>query len=75
MSDTFIRLAGLSLGADEAELARQLGVTRGCLRHWKRKGAPRYARLALAALTAGLTADGAVAERAQAVRPRQPVKH
>ena len=75
MSDTFIRLAGLALGADEAELARQLGVTRGCLRHWKRKGAPRYARLALAALSAGLTADGAMKGNAPPVRARSPVKH
>ena len=31
-----------------------LEVSVGCLRAWKRKGAPRYARLALSALIAGL---------------------
>jgi hypothetical protein len=38
----------------DSELARRLEAAIGCLRSWSRKGAPRYARLALCALIVGL---------------------
>lgn len=57
MSDKVIQLARKRLGVTDRELARQLEVTVGCLRSWDRKGAPRYAQLALMALIAGLVPE------------------
>jgi DNA-binding transcriptional regulator YiaG len=55
--DKFVRYACETLVISESEIARQLGVTPGCLRAWSRRRAPRYARLALAALIVGLDPD------------------
>lgn len=41
----------------DAELANSLGVTLGCVRKWRRLGAPRYARLAVSAIRAKLEPD------------------
>jgi DNA-binding transcriptional regulator YiaG len=57
MPDMMIQRARTRLGVTDRELARQLGVTQGCLRSWDRKGAPRYAQLALLALMAGLVPE------------------
>jgi len=46
------------LDATDLDLARNLGVTVGCLRSWDRKGAPRYVQLAICALIAGIEAGG-----------------
>lgn len=43
-----------ALGTDRKGLARQLGLAVGSLRAWESRGAPPFARLALAALVAGL---------------------
>ena len=43
-----------SLATDRNGLARQLGLAVGSLRAWENRGAPPYARLALAALVAEL---------------------
>ncbi len=42
------------LRTDRKGLARQLGLAVGSLRAWENRGAPPFARLALAALVAGL---------------------
>jgi DNA-binding transcriptional regulator YiaG len=57
MPDKTIQLARRQLRLDNRDLARQLGVTEGCLRSWDRKGAPQYAKLALLALMAGLVPE------------------
>ena len=57
MPDLMIQRARTQLGLADRELARQLGVTLGCLRNWDRKGAPRYAQMALMALMAGLAPE------------------
>ena len=57
MPDKTIQPARRQLGLAHRELARQLGVNEGCLRSWDRKGAPRYAKLALMALMAGLVPE------------------
>ena len=57
MPDLMIQRARTRLGLADRELARQLGVTWGCLRSWDSKGAPRYAQLALMALMAGLAPE------------------
>ncbi len=54
MPDPLICLARTQLGVPDSELARRPGAAVGCLRSWRRKGAPRYARLALCALIVGL---------------------
>jgi hypothetical protein len=54
MPDPLICLARTQLGVPDSELARRLGAAVGCSRSWRRKGAPRYARLALCALIVGL---------------------
>lgn len=48
MPDKTIQLARRQLSLDN-RTARQLDVTEGCPRSWDRKGAPRYAILALMA--------------------------
>ena len=70
MPDKTIQLARRQLSLDNRELARQLGVTEGCLRSWDRKGAPRYAKLALMALMAGLVPE---TDESVAVPPPRPV--
>ena len=57
MPDMMIQHARTRLGVTDRELARRLGVTLGRLRSWDRKGAPRYAQLALMALAAGLVPE------------------
>ena len=57
MSDMVIQRARTRFDVTDRELARQLEVTLGCLRNWDRKGAPRYAQLALTALMAGLAPE------------------
>jgi hypothetical protein len=52
-----LRLARNRLQMSNLELARQLEVSAGCVRSWDRDGAPRYARLAIAALMAGVDPD------------------
>jgi len=69
MSDKVIQLARTRLGVTDRELARQLGVTLGCLRRWDRKGAPRYAQLALIALIAGLVPETVEMSPVAALRP------
>jgi DNA-binding transcriptional regulator YiaG len=38
MPDRFVRLARTRLDVSDLDLARNLGVTVGCLRSWDRKG-------------------------------------
>jgi DNA-binding transcriptional regulator YiaG len=68
MSDRFVRLARARLDVTDLDLARNLGVTVRCLRSWDRKGAPRYVRLALCALIAGIEPE--VVERSPTLAPR-----
>jgi hypothetical protein len=71
--DKFVRYACETLAVSESEIARQLGVTPGCLRAWSRRRAPRYARLALAALIVGLDPDSiASLEQMVASRVNEP---
>jgi len=63
MVDRHIQRARDALGFTDTELARSLGVTTGCLRSWSRRGAPRYAQLALAALIFGLDPDRVLVDR------------
>jgi hypothetical protein len=56
-----VKTAAAALQIDDRELARRLGVSTGTLRHWDRKYAPAYVRLALAALVAGLEPDQVLA--------------
>jgi hypothetical protein len=51
-------------------LARNLGVTVGCLRSWDRKGAPRYVQLALCALIAGIEPEAIEFTDAPPSRPK-----
>ena len=41
----FVDLVRTRLDVTDLDLARNLGVTVGCLRTWDRKGAPRYVPL------------------------------
>ena len=68
MPDRFVRLARTRLDVTGLDLARNLGVTVGCLRTWDRKGAPRYVQLALCALIAGIEPE--VVERSPTLAPR-----
>jgi hypothetical protein len=52
-----LRLARSRLQMSNLELARKLEISAGCVRSWDRHGAPRYARLAVAALIAGVDPD------------------
>lgn len=52
-----IDLAARALSTDRKGLARHLGLAAGALRSWELRGAPFYARLALAAVVAGLNPD------------------
>ena len=57
MAMGIVKTAAAALRIDDRELARRLGVSTGTLRHWDRKYAPAYVRLALAALVAGVDPD------------------
>jgi len=57
MADHFLRLARQCLRTSDLELARKLEISTGCVRSWDRHGAPRYARLAVAALMIGVDPD------------------
>jgi DNA-binding transcriptional regulator YiaG len=57
-----VKRAAAALQIEDRELARRLGVTTGTLRHWDRKYAPAYVRLALAALVAGIDPDQVLAQ-------------
>jgi len=63
--NVFVRLARERPQADDIALAQRLGVSVGCLRNWRRRGAPPYGRLALAALIARIDPD-------QILEPLQP---
>ena len=63
MPDRLICLARTQLDVPDSELAQRLGVSVGCLRSWSRKGAPRYARLALCALIVGLDPEAFAASQ------------
>ncbi len=55
-----INLAVQALGTDRNGLARHLGLAAGALRAWETRGAPLYARLALAAVVVGLDPEKAM---------------
>jgi hypothetical protein len=67
-----IRLARSRLQISNLELARQLEVSTGCLRSWDRRGAPRYARLAIAGLLAGVDPDTVDPSFWQPIRQASP---
>jgi hypothetical protein len=73
MPNHFIRLARTRLDATDLDLARNLGVTVGCLRSWDRNGAPRYVQLALCALIAGIEPEAF--ERSPSLPPRDRKAH
>ncbi|MFJ1311290.1 hypothetical protein [Agrobacterium sp. P15N1-A] len=52
-----IKRAAQALETDKQGLARHLGLPVGTLRSWEARGAPAYARLALAALVVNLNPD------------------
>ena len=57
MVDCAVEGACKMLGIADFELSRKLDVSMGCLRAWRRNGTPRYGRLGLAALAAGVDPD------------------
>jgi hypothetical protein len=71
MPDPFVPLARTRLDATNLDLARNLGVTPGCLRSWDRKGAPRYVQLALCALIAGIEPEAVERSPTLAARHRK----
>ena len=71
MPDRFVRLARTRLDVTNLDLARNLGVTVGCLRSWDRKGAPRYVQLALCALIAGIEPEAVERSPTLAARNRK----
>jgi len=73
MPDRFVRLARTRLDVTNLDLARNLGVTVGCLRSWDRKGAPRYVQLALCALIARIEREAV--ERSPTLATRKPRTH
>ena len=74
MTEHLIQLARERLQENETMLARRLEVSVGCLRNWSRRGAPRYARLALAALISNIDPNALAIERRQAGSERPPDK-
>lgn len=52
-----VKRAAQALETDKQGLARHLGLPVGTLRSWEARGAPVYARLALAALVVKLNPD------------------
>lgn len=52
-----VKRAAQALETDKQGLARHLGLSVGTLRSWEARGAPVYARLALAALVINLNPD------------------
>ena len=67
-----IRLARSRLQMSNLELARALEVSAGCVRSWDHHGAPRYARLAIAALIAGVDPNAIDPSFWQPIRQASP---
>jgi DNA-binding transcriptional regulator YiaG len=71
MTEHLIKLARERLQDNETMLARRLDVSVGCLRNWSRRGAPRYGRLALAALISNIDPNALVYESRRTSSERQ----